>query len=196
MNRAGNERFRETEKALTDAFLELLEEKELSEITVSELCRRCGIHRSSFYLHFADIYAMMERIEEDLADYYGKLFGTGREDYDLPDRFIRFFSFIQSHKSFYKVYWFRSSDLSVLNAALPEDNREAVRRLAGERGIRGYAGLSPGFFQGGPCSPDRTLADQGLQGNTGRTYADPQRRVRKKVNNKKFFVCDIEKGPL
>ena len=136
MNRAGNERFRETEKALTDAFLELLEEKELSEITVSELCRRCGIHRSSFYLHFADIYAMMERIEEDLADYYGKLFGTGREDYDLPDRFIRFFSFIQSHKSFYKVYWFRSSDLSVLNAALPEDNREAVRRLAGERGIK------------------------------------------------------------
>ena len=135
MNRAGNERFRETEKALTDAFLELLEEKELSEITVSELCRICGIHRSSFYLHFADIYAMMERIEEDLADYYGKLFGTGREDYDLPDRFIRFFSFIQSHKSFYKVYWFRSADLSVLDAALLEENREAMRRKAEELGI-------------------------------------------------------------
>jgi AcrR family transcriptional regulator len=151
MNRAGNERFQETEKALTDAFLELLEEKELSEITVSELCRRCGIHRSSFYLHFADIYAMMERIEEDLADYYGKLFGTGGEVYDLADRFIRFFSFIESHKSFYKVYWFRSSDLRVLNAVLKDENREAMRQTAKKMGIEDEEALAyhQTFFKAG-----------------------------------------------
>ena len=56
MNRSNNERFQATENKIIDAFIRLLSEKPLPEITVSELCRACGIHRTSFYLHFQDVY--------------------------------------------------------------------------------------------------------------------------------------------
>ena len=48
MNQSNNERFRLTERKIIDAFSQLLSKKELSEITVSEICRMSGIHRTSF----------------------------------------------------------------------------------------------------------------------------------------------------
>lgn len=47
-------RIQKTYKALTDTFLELLEEKHLEDITVEELCSRAMIRRATFYKHFAD----------------------------------------------------------------------------------------------------------------------------------------------
>jgi AcrR family transcriptional regulator len=45
-------RTRRTLTALRQALATLLEEKPLSHITVSELCRVAGIHRTTFYKHF------------------------------------------------------------------------------------------------------------------------------------------------
>ncbi|MFQ7035454.1 MAG: TetR/AcrR family transcriptional regulator [Candidatus Borkfalkia sp.] len=47
-------RIQKTYKALTDTFLELLEEKHFEDITVEELCSRAMIRRATFYKHFAD----------------------------------------------------------------------------------------------------------------------------------------------
>lgn len=47
-------RIQKTYKALTDTFLELLEEKHFEDITVEELCSRAVIRRATFYKHFAD----------------------------------------------------------------------------------------------------------------------------------------------
>ena len=42
------------------------ERKEFKEITVKELVEKVDINRSTFYLHYADIYDMMEKIENEL----------------------------------------------------------------------------------------------------------------------------------
>jgi AcrR family transcriptional regulator len=46
-----------THEALTTALFDLLREHDLTEISISELCRTAGVHRTTFYGHFADIYA-------------------------------------------------------------------------------------------------------------------------------------------
>jgi len=46
-----------THEALTSALFELLDEHDLTEISISELCRTAGVHRTTFYGHYADIYA-------------------------------------------------------------------------------------------------------------------------------------------
>lgn len=120
MNQSNNERFRLTERKIIDAFTQLLFEKELSDITVSEICRVSGIHRTSFYLHFQDVYDLMETIEGQLAAFYGALFTAQSDNYDLGERFLRLFRFISEHQHFYRAYWFRAKDLKVLDAALPE----------------------------------------------------------------------------
>lgn len=120
MNQSNNERFRLTERKIIDAFSQLLNKKELSEITVSEICRMSGIHRTSFYLHFQDVYDLMETIEGQLASFYGSLFMGPSENYNLGDRFLRLFQFIKEHRYFYQAYWQRAKDLKVLDAAFPE----------------------------------------------------------------------------
>lgn len=44
-----------TRAALHGALLQLIEEKEIAQITVSELCREADIHRTTFYKHYADV---------------------------------------------------------------------------------------------------------------------------------------------
>ena len=51
-----------TKKAIISALIELLTEKDLSEITVTELTERAEINRKTFYLHY-------DRIENIIADF-------------------------------------------------------------------------------------------------------------------------------
>lgn len=134
MNQSNNERFRMTERKIIDAFTQLLAEKELSEVTVSEICRLSGIHRTSFYLHFQDVYALMETIEDRLASYYGAIFMEASGHYDLGERFLRLFQFISEHQSFYRAYWQRAKDLKVLDVVFPEGDAR-VRAAAEKYGI-------------------------------------------------------------
>ncbi len=49
------ERSNLTKNALADGLKELLNEKQLSKITIRELTEKCDVNRQTFYYHFADI---------------------------------------------------------------------------------------------------------------------------------------------
>ena len=55
-------------EALEAAFLRLLEERPLREITVKDIVQECGVNRNTFYYHFKDIPALLEEIIMDQAD--------------------------------------------------------------------------------------------------------------------------------
>lgn len=57
-----------TKKNLRAAFVQLLDEKPLDKINVTELCRTAGIIRKTFYLHYENIAEYFEEIIEDLLD--------------------------------------------------------------------------------------------------------------------------------
>lgn len=59
-------RVRKTRSQLRHGLAELLKEKSIKEITVKELVEKVDINRSTFYLHYTDIYDMMEKIENEL----------------------------------------------------------------------------------------------------------------------------------
>lgn len=61
-------RIRKTRQQLRDGFAELLEDKSIREIQVKELVEHIDINRSTFYLHYTDIYDMLEKMEQDLID--------------------------------------------------------------------------------------------------------------------------------
>ena len=64
MTKKTDRRIRKTKAQLRQGLAELLQEKSLKEITVTELTDKVDINRSTFYLHYSDIYDMMEKIEE------------------------------------------------------------------------------------------------------------------------------------
>lgn len=48
-----------TKIALLKAFGECIEEKPFNKISISDLTKRCGLNRMTFYYHFRDIYELM-----------------------------------------------------------------------------------------------------------------------------------------
>lgn len=59
-------RIRRTKAVLRKTLTELLADKALKDITVSELTETADINRGTFYLHYRDIYDLFEQIEQEI----------------------------------------------------------------------------------------------------------------------------------
>ena len=123
MNSKNNLRFQETEEKIRNIFSELLKTKELSKITVSEICSLADINRTTFYLHHEDIYELMQCIESDMYHYFKIIFTFPGKNYCLRDRFLHLFSFIRENQDFYRVYLSSQRRPSIFDyALLPESD--------------------------------------------------------------------------
>ena len=54
-----------TETMIKKAFIELLKTKNISKITVNDLCQMSSVNRSTFYRYYLDVYDLCEKIEND-----------------------------------------------------------------------------------------------------------------------------------
>lgn len=64
-------KFSNTSKKMDQALLELLENKGWNEISISEICKKAGINRSTFYSHYSTIYDLYSETYENLiAQFY------------------------------------------------------------------------------------------------------------------------------
>ncbi len=61
-------RVRYTRMVLRESFIELLSQKDISQISIKELCERADINRATFYSHYTDQYDLMQKIEAELFD--------------------------------------------------------------------------------------------------------------------------------
>ncbi|MCR5345484.1 MAG: TetR/AcrR family transcriptional regulator C-terminal domain-containing protein [Lachnospiraceae bacterium] len=64
--RKSDARVRYTEKVVKNAFLEILAKKPINKITVTEVCERAQINRSTFYTHYSDCFEVLEVIEQEI----------------------------------------------------------------------------------------------------------------------------------
>lgn len=53
-------------KLIIQAFIELMQEKELEKITVTDIVKRADINRGTFYAHYQDTHAVIEQIGNDI----------------------------------------------------------------------------------------------------------------------------------
>jgi len=84
-------RKRYTKECLYKSFLELLSQKPVSDITVIEICERAGVSRKTFYKYYADQFALLAGMQDDLiCDYRDSLAGTRANIFDIAPALIRF----------------------------------------------------------------------------------------------------------
>ena len=60
MNVKNNKRKKNSIKRIENAFMTLLQVKDVNEITVAEICKKAELNRSTFYANFFDIYDLAE----------------------------------------------------------------------------------------------------------------------------------------
>ena len=54
-----------TLSVIKDAFLELLKNTSFSKINVTAVCKQADITRATFYLHYQDIYAVLDEVLDE-----------------------------------------------------------------------------------------------------------------------------------
>mgnify|MGYP002521532222 FL=1 len=57
-----------TKYRLQQALIQLLQNKDVKRVTVRELCETAQVHRSTFYMHYQDIYDLLEQVEQNTFD--------------------------------------------------------------------------------------------------------------------------------
>lgn len=63
-------RIKRTRYLLVHALTSLMLKKSIKDITVKELCESVDINRGTFYLHYKDIYDMLEQTEQELLEQF------------------------------------------------------------------------------------------------------------------------------
>src|SRR5260370_41559796 len=99
-------RVRRTRKLLWEALMAELSERAFEEITVKDICERAMVHRTTFYKHYEDKYALLE---QGMRQMYEAL---AAEDVQVPPSvfsvdhpppyFILVFEHVSEHQHFYK----------------------------------------------------------------------------------------------
>lgn len=105
MNTKNNRRRRESVEKIEKVFIELLQTQELNEVTVSDISKKAGINRSTFYANYVDTYELADkvkaRLEEDVDCLYQEEIQQGFNSND----YLRLFRHIRDNQLFYKTYF-------------------------------------------------------------------------------------------
>ncbi len=85
-----DERYSTAEEAIFDTFFLLLKEKELDKITVSDVIKKAGIVRSTFYNHYENIPALLTAAEDKTINDIFKIMESfhPKNDKDMCDSYF------------------------------------------------------------------------------------------------------------
>lgn len=100
-------RVRRTHKLLWDALVVELSERGLEDITVTDLCERAMVHRTTFYKHYPDISSLLEQgIRQMLDALMAEAEHLPPSAYSVehpPPYFVRLFEQAAQHRQFYQA---------------------------------------------------------------------------------------------
>ena len=74
-----------TKEAIKEALIQLLSEERFDTISISKLCKRAGINRGTFYLHYEDKYQMIDSLKSDILS---QLYSFFEEEGEYSKRFM------------------------------------------------------------------------------------------------------------
>ena len=111
-------RVRQTKKLLTQALTQLLQEKQINEITVKELTDLADMNRGTFYLYYKDMFDMLEKIEDGLFEALDEIVSLHEHD-DVSQQtkpiLLDLFHFIEENQEMCRVLLSPHGDMNFLH---------------------------------------------------------------------------------
>lgn len=105
MNTKNNKRRRESIAKIEHVFVELLQTKQLNQITVSDICKKAGLNRTTFYANYIDIYDLADKIKEHLESEFKSLYQDEHINKFNSNDYLKLFRHIKNNQLFYKTYF-------------------------------------------------------------------------------------------
>ena len=95
MNNAQKNSF--VRQRITDTLIELLKEKSIQEISVSDLTDRAGVGRVSFYRNYSDKEDVLRQESARLLQQWGILFESGQGNEEYNRVFLSLFDYLRQY---------------------------------------------------------------------------------------------------
>jgi len=108
-------RVKYTKMVLKESFIKLLGEKDISKITIKEICDDADINRATFYAHYADQYDLMRKIEDELCDNidsYLTGYTTHQTGFNLIRALEKIFEYIKENAELCRLLLSERGDLN------------------------------------------------------------------------------------
>ena len=163
-------------------------------ITVKEICERAGVNRSTFYLHYTDIYDLLEQTENDLMEQFLTIIDKNHANLTLQefsDKLEQFFAILSENQPLCRALMSPNGDIAFvrkLEKLIAEDGVKTLRLVSDEKDLdaqdlnyvtsfflSGCVGMIDLWLQGGCQQSAQHMADlsmkllhAGVQGITHR----------------------------
>ena len=114
MNTPNNKRKRDSQEKIEKTFLQLIQKKNISEISVSTICKIAKLNRSTFYANYIDVYDLVEKVKDRMADVFAE-FQLSQNSKQDSNGYLNLFKHIKENQIFFKTY-FKLEDISITPA--------------------------------------------------------------------------------
>lgn len=112
MNTINNKRKRLSQEKIEKTFIELLQLKDVNEITVSDICKLSKLNRSTFYSNYLDIYDLVDKIKIRMMTDFFSVYKDETMNKKHSYNFLKLFKHIKDNQIFYKSYFKLNFNLS------------------------------------------------------------------------------------
>lgn len=99
-------KFSNMARRMDAAMLQLLEEKPFASISVTDVCRRAGAHRTTFYSHYNNTLDLLSEIKDQtMQEFYASFEHLPREvSYKSRECLEAYLKFVENNKKLFKVF--------------------------------------------------------------------------------------------
>lgn len=105
MNTPNNKRKKESIETIEKIFANLIQKKNLSEISVTEICKLSKLNRTTFYANFLDVYDLADKFRSRMEDQIKEVYKEEIESKNNSNDFLKLFKHIKENQLFYKTYF-------------------------------------------------------------------------------------------
>ena len=110
MNTPNNKRRKESQEKIERIFVELIQEKNLNEISVTDICKKANLNRSTFYANYFDVYDLADKIKERLESDVSDLYQDEKLNQYNSNDFSKIFHLVKENPLFFKTYFILEFD--------------------------------------------------------------------------------------
>ena len=105
MNTPNNKRRKDSRDRIENALITLLQNRELTKISITELCVLAEVNRTTFYANYLDIYDLADAVQKRLINEVINLYQEEWEQGHASHDFSKLFYHIKENPLVYKTYF-------------------------------------------------------------------------------------------
>ena len=104
MNKSNNKKRKASIEKIEKTFLQLIQKKNIDEITVSTICELAKLNRSTFYANYMDIYDLAEKVKQQMEVEFAQ-FQLSNNSKQNTNGYLNMFRYIKDNQIFFKTYF-------------------------------------------------------------------------------------------